>query len=286
MNTNNATLFEQLTNSLPESVRADLSEALRRANINNTDDPILELMMILGIFASYYELIPERIREAGEFVEKIALVMQEALDGRLDRLQTSARHVQAAVDQLAGAPQAIVDRFPVAAIGDGITRRLDLHLQDLPLGKLQDELLRLGGRMEALVGSDGHGGIAERVNTGMARLEDAVQQLPLHEILPTQWFRHIITALCSGALVASVIWFTGLLPAKPATAILSPEESRRIELIGGILNFELFASQKMDVTRDQATGVITLNIPEASLVRAERRANGGLTVELTPPKVR
>jgi hypothetical protein len=125
------TLLEELTKDFPDKMRLAVREALDRTRIQNPNDPIYELMIVLGIWAKYYERIPASVKEAGDGLERKNAVMLTSLDTRMALLQKLAQAIQAAVDQLDGAPKAIVDRFPTESLAASIAAKLDaLALQD------------------------------------------------------------------------------------------------------------------------------------------------------------
>lgn len=208
-----ANLLGELTAGLPENIRLKVRECLDRTRIQNPNDPVYELMIVLGTWAQYYQSIPASVKAAGESVGAQNRGMLESLDKRLDLLHTLAQAIQAAVDQLDGAPKAIVDQFPAEMMARSIAAQIDDKLlRKLPVTKLDADLRSLAAAMEKVTGAPGQKGLAERLDTGLTSLNESAGRLEKRGFVPDRWPRDVGFAVLGGLLVCGVMWLFAVKP--------------------------------------------------------------------------
>ncbi len=131
-------VLEELLAPYPVEVQLKLREALARLRITNPDDPVLELMLALGLWGTFYQKISGQVLEAGRMADLQQTSAFEFLDDRLRLLQGLAVIIQRATDRLSFAGDDIINRFPVDDIVQKTTDRIDEAIQSLPI----DGLLR------------------------------------------------------------------------------------------------------------------------------------------------
>lgn len=132
-------ILEELLTPYPVEIQLKLREALARLHITNPDDPVLELMLALGLWGTFYQKISGQIVEAGRRADQQQTIALEILDDRLRLLQGLTLIIQRATDRLSSAGNDIVNRFPVDEIVQRTTERIDSAIQSLPI----DGLLRI-----------------------------------------------------------------------------------------------------------------------------------------------
>jgi hypothetical protein len=264
------TLLEELTRDFPEKMRLSVREALDRTRIQNPNDPIYELMIVLGIWAKYYERIPAAVKEAGDGLERKNTVMLGSLDTRVELLQKLAQAVQAAVDQLDGAPKAIVERFPIEALAGTIAAKLDARFQALPLTKLEADLRALDRAIKELVGNEGGTGLAAKVEAGVKSLEEAVKRLAGAGYVPDQWPRDVAFTFLGAALAGLAMWFAVVRPMQGQSEQL--EEVTRAAYNAGY------------ITRKAITGSLEgkplIRVDGGNIEHSEKAKDGTVTIYL------
>lgn len=265
-----STLLEELTRGFPDKLRLELREALDRSGIRNPNDPVYELMLVLGIWAKYYESIPAAIETAAEEIRSGHQGALASLDGRLEQLRKLAQAIQTAIDQLDGAPQAIVERFPAESLARTIAAKLDARFQAVPLLKLEKDLQTLRSAVEELTGKDGGSGLAAKVEQGIKRLEESARKLRDCGYVPDRWSRDMLFALFGAAVMGTMIWWGAVRPMREQSARL--EEVTRAAYSAGYL------------TRKAAVGLLegkpAIRVEGTGLDRLEKARDGTVTLFL------
>lgn len=126
-------VLEELLVPYPLEVQLKLREALARLHITNPDDPVLELMLALGLWGTFYQKISGQIVEAGRMANLQQTGALQFLNDRLRLLQGLTLMIQRATDQLSSAGDDIVKRFPVDDIVEKTTERIDEAIHSLPI---------------------------------------------------------------------------------------------------------------------------------------------------------
>lgn len=125
---------------LPDRLKVELREIMDALGLVNPQDEVFKLMIVLGLWAKYYQSIPDEIVQAGRQHHQQNEKMLHSLDGRLGSLQKLAQEVQQAVDQLDGAPSAIVECFPSEGLARSIAGKINEHFQKLPLLEVENSV--------------------------------------------------------------------------------------------------------------------------------------------------
>ncbi|CAN5626010.1 hypothetical protein BH09VER1_BH09VER1_14230 [soil metagenome] len=131
-------VLEELLQPYPVEVQLKFREALARLHLTNPDDPVVELMLALGLWGTFYQKISGQIVEAGQLADQQRGEALDTFNERLRLLQGLTLTIQQATDRLSAAGDEIVKRFPVDDIVQKTTDRIDAAIQSLPI----DGLLR------------------------------------------------------------------------------------------------------------------------------------------------
>lgn len=168
-------VLEELLVPYPIEVQLKLREALARLHITNPDDPVLELMLALGLWGTFYQKISGQIVEAGRMADLQQTSALEFLNDRLRLLQGLTLSIQRATDRLSSAGDDIVNRFPVDDIVEKTTMRIDDAIQSLPIDGLlrtvvttREEMADLGRFAERA---------ADKLEASVQTMEDCTRQL-------------------------------------------------------------------------------------------------------------
>lgn len=262
-------MFQELTKDFPEDIRSRLRECLDRTRIQNPNDPIYELMIVLGTWAQYYQSIPASIKTAGEAVGRQNYKLHESLDRRVEVLHTIAQEIQAAVDQLEGMPKAIVEQFPSEALAKSIARKIDERFHALPTTKLEEELRSLAKVMETVAGTPGQRGLADRLDKGLTSLQESAQRLEKRGLVRDQWPRDVLFAVLGALLVGGVMWLFAVRPLQKK----EPEMSD----VADLMRREIFLGQRMmlGVNGQNERGMV---IPASRIKSMNQESNGDIKV--------
>ena len=175
-------------------------------------DPLFELMMVLGIWAKYYETIPREMRKVGDTVQALSTRMTESLESRLKRLQTLAQAIQKAIDQLEDVPQAIVERFPSEELARSIAGKIDRQMNDLPLMEGECLIRHLENQLRVFLGEDAKDnypavkGLAVKMQEDLARLQRSAEDLSRMK-LPDR--ASVLRDLAFALLGGAIVWLFG-----------------------------------------------------------------------------
>lgn len=189
--------LEELLKAYPQEVRLKFREALERLRIVNKDDPILELMLVLGLWGVYYQKISGQVVEAGEQIELQNKAALTSLDERVRILQGLAQIIQQATDRLDTAGNDIVKRFTANEIARQVNDEIAGKLKAMRFGDLWTDLGLLSKNLEKVRGMAGD--IEERVK----RMESCTNKL---ERMPLPRFSLAWSAACIafGAVITAL----------------------------------------------------------------------------------
>lgn len=194
-----ATKLEELTKDLPPSVRLLIREALDHTNIKNPNDPIFELMMVLGIWARYFQSIPN-------CVEKASNDAGRSFDARLTQFQLLAQQIQSTIDKLEATPKALETLFPSETVARNIAGKVDAHFRALPLMQLESDVNRIEQSLNHLLGKKGELGLAARVDNSIGRLEETVKEVKKLDPKRTPWWKFAVCILAGAVLTGGLTW--------------------------------------------------------------------------------
>ncbi len=168
-------VLEDLLRPYPVEIQLKLREALERLHITNPNDPVLELMLALGLWGTFYQKISGQIVEAGRLADEQRGEALDMFNERLRLLQGLTLTIQRATDRLSTAGEDIVIRFPVDDIVQKATDRIDAAIQSLPIEGLlrtvvttREEMATLGRFAE---------NAADKLVAGAQMVEDCAQRL-------------------------------------------------------------------------------------------------------------
>jgi len=168
-------VLEELLRPYPVEIQLKLREALERLHITNPDDPVLELMLALGLWGTFYQKISCQIVEAGRMADLQQTSAFEFFNDRLRLLQGLTLTIQRATDRLSTAGEDIVKRFPVDDIVQKTTDRIDASVQSLPIEGLLRTIVTTREEM-ATLGRFAKNA-ADKLETGAQMVEDCARRL-------------------------------------------------------------------------------------------------------------
>jgi hypothetical protein len=270
-------MLQELMKDFPEEIRLKLREAVDRTRIQNPNDPIYELMIVLGVWAQYYQSIPASIKAAGESVGRQNYKLHESLDRRVEVLHTIAQEIQAAVDQLEGMPKTIVDQFPSEALAKNIARKIDERFHALPTTKLETELRSLAAAMESVTGKSGQKGLAEKLDKELAGLTGCVERMEKKGYAPDQWPRDVLFTTVGVLLAGIVMMLCVWLFEKPVQQI-QPDMSK-VDELSALLRKNTFISQYATVQINEKNERV-LVVPANRVESATKESDGAIKVIL------
>lgn len=131
------TMLKKLLEPYPLDIQIRFRETVDKLQLKNPDDPIFELMLVLGQWGKCYHEISEKIKEAGQHIEGQNEAALRSLDERVRMLQGLAQAIQQATDRLSSAGAEIVEKLPVEEIAHQVTDRINKTINKLPIEKLQ-----------------------------------------------------------------------------------------------------------------------------------------------------
>lgn len=203
-------VLEELLTPYPVEIQLKLREALSRLHITNPDDPVLELMLALGLWGTFYQKISGQIVEAGRMADLQQTSAFEFFDARVRLLQGLTLIIQRATDRLSSAGDDIVSRFPVDDIVQKTTERIDEAIQSLPIDGLlrtvvttREEMADLGRFAQRA---------ADKLETGAQMVEECARRLT-DARLPRVSFGWSVACVIFGfALAFFAFWRFGHVP--------------------------------------------------------------------------
>lgn len=203
-------VLEELLQPYPVEVQLKFREALERLHITNSNDPVLELMLALGLWGTFYQKISGQIVEAGRLADQQRGEALDTLNERLRLLQGLTQTIQQATDRLSSAGDDIEERFPVDDIVQKTTDRIDAAIQSLPIDGLlrtvvttREEMATLGRFAERA---------ADRLENGAQMVEECSRRLT-DAGLPRVSFAWSAGCIISGfALAFFAFWWFGYGP--------------------------------------------------------------------------
>jgi hypothetical protein len=168
-------VLEELLQPYPVEVQLKFREALARLHLTNPDDPVLELMLALGLWGTFYQKISGQIVEAGWLADQQRGEALDMFNERLRLLQGLTLTIQQATDRLSSASDEIVERFPVDDIVQKTTDRIDAAIHSLPIDGLlrtvvttREEMADLGRFAQRA---------ADKLETGAQMVEECARRL-------------------------------------------------------------------------------------------------------------
>jgi len=204
------TLLDDLTKSLPEETRRKVRELLLRSRIVNPDDPIFELMVILGIWGQYYQSIPAAMNEAGKAADARVKTLVDAL---MSGIESVRLYSEQASQTIAEAPKALLAKFPADSLAAQIAEKIDKQFDATRLMVLQRELEALRATIgRVVVGEHGKGGLAAQLEEGLARLQECADQMVVSDLIPNRWWRDLGFLFCGALIAAGTIWLFAVHP--------------------------------------------------------------------------
>jgi len=199
-------LLAKLLETQSPEMRLKIREAVERLHIVNPDDPIFELMLVLGLWGTYYQKIPGQVTQAGQDIKRQNAEALESLDERVRMLQGLAQAIHQATDRLTYAGKEIVEGFPVAEIARQITARVDNEIKTLPLKDFEKSVDQAKQTME-LCGSTAQSS-AQKLQTGVQRVEEAAQQINQLKLPPISFWWTVLWLVIGAAGPLFFWWFT------------------------------------------------------------------------------
>jgi hypothetical protein len=204
--------FEAMLKSLPLELQVAVERTLRGFGITNNDDPLVQVVTALGLYAAYFEKIPERITDAGTTIDTQNAAALGQLDIRLRVMRGFAVIIQNATDRLGAVPQEIVDKFPTQAVADELRRQIDDALKTLPLSKFEESVNRVNTSMGTFINeAKTH---SDKIGSELSRLKDQANSISNLELPYVSWRRDVGFILLSAGVTALLMWWFAVRPAQ------------------------------------------------------------------------
>jgi hypothetical protein len=233
--------FEAMIKSLPVEIQLTVEKLLRGFGITNRNDPLVQIVTALGLYAAYYEKIPARVTQAGEQIESQNQTALKSLDARVRILRGFAVVIQTATDRLATVPQEIVDNFPTQKVAEALRARIDDALHTLPLSQFEASAQRLNGHMGAFIveAKRNENRIAEALSRLKANAADiANMEIPAVSAWRGGGFFFV------GFALAALIWWSAIKPLEQNQADAKNEAGADMKKVVEILYSESFITRK------------------------------------------
>ena len=191
--------------SLPLELQVVVERTLRGFGITNNDDPLVQVATALGLYAAYFEKIPERITDAGKTIDTQNAAALAALDIRLRVMRGFAVIIQTATDRLGTVPQEIVDQFPSQAVAEALRKDIDAALKTLPLSKFEESVNRANTNMGTFItDAKTHN---DKLEKELSRLQKNAADIADLAIPGVSWWRDAGFILLSAGVTALVMWW-------------------------------------------------------------------------------
>ena len=197
--------FEAMLKVLPLEIQLEVERVLRGFGITHNDDPLVHVMVALGLFAAYYDKIPQRVRDAGETIASENKAALAALDQRVQTLRGLGTVFQKATDRLGAAPQEIVDRFPTLQIAHQIRDKIEVALKTLPLTQFEAAAKQINGNMGTFVQEAKTS--QEKIEKDVVRLQKNAADIAKLAIPGISIWRDAFFVTVSVVLTAFIMWF-------------------------------------------------------------------------------
>jgi hypothetical protein len=226
--------FEAMLQTLPSEIRATVLAMLRDFRIVHKDDPILQLMMVLGLYAAYFQKIPERIIQAGKTNEAQSVAALDALDVRLRNMRAFTVAIQKATDRLTAAPQEIADKFPVEQIANELRAQIDTRLKMLPLGQFEESTERVNRNLEMFLTQAAEH--FDKIETELSRIQKLAAEIAKLELPKVSWWRDAGFITVGAVIAALLLWWFMVVPMQKS----QPD----MKAVADLLASESFIGQK------------------------------------------
>ena len=190
----------------PVEMRADLERFLRKTEIKSDDDPLIPLMVVLKLYAAYYNTIPSKIADAGKAIDAQNKNALTSLDSRVSALQAFAVIIQKATDRLERAPQEIATKFPAQKLAEQLKTQIESELNKLKIGEFEQAVNRSSVRIETFVTQGDER--AKQLDSIFSRIQKTVEGIKEMELPYVSWWRDV-GFVFGGALAAAFLmwWF-------------------------------------------------------------------------------
>ncbi len=185
--------FEEMLKVVPPDLRANVERLLRGFGITNNDDPVVQLMTILALYAAYYDRIPDKIVDASRSVEKLSQATEERAKGSLDALDQRVRLLrdltvllQKVTDRLTTVPREIAERFPIEALSDVIFKKLEAELAQLNIPEFRYAIVQAQTTMQNFAIQSAAS--IDQMKSDIARLTEATEAIKKMHMPRRSWW--------------------------------------------------------------------------------------------------
>jgi hypothetical protein len=226
------TSIDRLLRLSPAHLRPEIESLLRRIRLIDPEDSVIQLMLALSLYATYYQTIPHQMAEVAENMGKDNRAHLTALDTRVKTLREMATILQTASDRLEKVPQEIVNRFPTDKVAEQLHLKVELALKNIKLAGLETLIRSLNGEVKKFNES------ANILQTNSERLKqsaESINQAQLRYVsggrdtyffLAGAFFGTLVTSLFGGLYIAylmSLIHTQGFIGERAAVGIYDGE---------------------------------------------------------------
>ena len=187
--------FEKLLKECPDvGVREKLRAAKDALDFQNPDDPIFQLMRVLGTWAVYYKTIPELITKEVEKVIAENEKAEKSLNLRVREVVGAAHLLQRAHDE--------IEKTVPAEVAKNVAARVNAAIAQLPLASFTETISQAStaARIAASTADES----SKKVKAAVDTIDGYADQL---RNLPGPFWRNVGFALLGAAITAAVGWW-------------------------------------------------------------------------------
>ena len=203
-------LLEVLLEPFPSEVQNLFRQAKDRARIINPEDPFYQMLIVLNLYAAFYQKIPERVIEAAKQIAKGNEKATSELQQRVELLQGLSQAINQSTERLSHASNEIVDKFPVEQIAKSVGQRVDRTLESLPLASFERQVAAAQTTMARL--ADTAAASANAVNESTARINRCAQELKATDLPFMSFWSNAGFTLVGAAVTWLMMWLIVVRP--------------------------------------------------------------------------
>ncbi len=209
--------FDQMLSVVPAEIRANVERLLRGFGITNNDDPLVQIITALTLYAAYYQTIPGHIAKEGAIIKRQSDEAALAFEARTEYLRSIVIKLQGALDGLAAVPQDLAKRFPSEKIAEELKSQIIDKLSELPIGEIEKAFERINHNMGVFIKkSDQYVATNETRLAALQKQAETLKQVQSNAQSSSS-FAGIVIALIFGmffgmALGITFVWVTEVEP--------------------------------------------------------------------------
>jgi len=167
--------LDKLLEKYPPDIQARFRALITKLHLENPHDPIFELMLVLGLWGTYYRETSGQIVTAGEQMEKKHAEALRLFDERVMALQSFSQVIRQGLERLEHVERTIVNEFPAGKVAELVVGKVNATLNTFPLDDLKKTVTDAHSSMthaEKRVDS-----VSDTLGTAATRIEEAAARI-------------------------------------------------------------------------------------------------------------